>query len=60
MVKKTVGIKEYNIVVKEKNFIKNMRTVYRESEDQLPESIPHAMRGLNGRSAKFGGFGNRK
>ena len=30
------GIKEYNIVVKEKNFIKNMRTVYRESEDQLP------------------------
>ena len=30
------GIKEYNIVVKERNFIKNMRTVYRESEDQLP------------------------
>ena len=30
------GIKEYNIVVKEKNFIKNMRIVYRESEDQLP------------------------
>ena len=25
-----------DIVVKEKNFIKNMRTVYRESEDQLP------------------------
>ena len=30
------GIKEYNIIVKERNFIKNMRTVYRESEDQLP------------------------
>ena len=30
------GIKEYNIVVKERNFINNMRTVYRESEDQLP------------------------
>ena len=30
------GIKEYNIVVKEKNFIKNMRTVYRESNDLLP------------------------
>ncbi len=29
-------IKEYNIVVKERNFIGNMRTVYRESEDQLP------------------------
>lgn len=30
------GVKEYNIVVKEKNFIKNMRTVYRESNDLLP------------------------
>lgn len=30
------GITEYNIIVKERNFIKNMRTVYRESEDQLP------------------------
>ena len=30
------GIKEYHIVVKERNFIGNMRTVYRESEDQLP------------------------
>ena len=30
------GIKQYNIVVKEKNFIKNMRTVYRESNDLLP------------------------
>ena len=29
-------IKKYTIIVKEKNFIKNMRTVYRESEDQLP------------------------
>ena len=30
------GISEYTIVVKEKNFISNMRTVYRETEDQLP------------------------
>lgn len=30
------GIKRYDIVVKERNFINNMRTVYRESEDQLP------------------------
>lgn len=30
------GIKEYNIVVKERNFINNMRTVYRESNDLLP------------------------
>ena len=30
------GIKEYNIVVKERNFIKNMRSVYRESNDLLP------------------------
>ena len=30
------GIKEYTIVVKERNFISNMRTVYRETEDQLP------------------------
>ena len=30
------GINEYTIIVKERNFIKNMRTVYRESEDQLP------------------------
>ena len=29
-------IREYNIVVKEKNFISNMRTVYRENEDQFP------------------------
>jgi len=27
---------EYILVVKERNFISNMRTVYRESEDQLP------------------------
>ena len=33
---KDPGIKEYNIIVKERNFIKNMRIVYRESEDQLP------------------------
>ena len=30
------GIKEYNIVVKERNFINNMRTVSRESNDLLP------------------------
>jgi O-acetyl-ADP-ribose deacetylase (regulator of RNase III) len=30
------GIKEYHIVVKERNFINNMRTVYRESQDLLP------------------------
>ena len=30
------GLKEFWIVVKERNFISNMRTVYRESEDQLP------------------------
>jgi len=30
------GITEYTIVVKERNFISNMRTVYRETEDQLP------------------------
>ena len=30
------GISEYTIVVKERNFISNMRTVYRETEDQLP------------------------
>ena len=30
------GFKEFWIVVKERNFISNMRTVYRESEDQLP------------------------
>ena len=30
------GFNEYWIVVKERNFISNMRTVYRESEDQLP------------------------
>ena len=30
------GFSEYTIVVKEKNFISNMRTVYRETEDQLP------------------------
>tara|TARA_B100001996_G_scaffold325470_1_gene271397 strand:+ start:110 stop:730 length:621 start_codon:yes stop_codon:yes gene_type:complete len=29
-------ITDYTIVVKERNFINNMRTVYRESEDQLP------------------------
>lgn len=33
---KDYGIKEYTIVVKEKNFINNMRTVYREGEDQFP------------------------
>ena len=30
------GFDEFLIVVKERNFISNMRTVYRESEDQLP------------------------
>jgi hypothetical protein len=30
------GFNEYTIVVKERNFISNMRTVYRETEDQLP------------------------
>tara|TARA_Y100000768_G_scaffold355703_1_gene309553 strand:+ start:658 stop:1281 length:624 start_codon:yes stop_codon:yes gene_type:complete len=30
------GFTEFTIVVKEKNFISNMRTVYRETEDQLP------------------------
>ena len=30
------GIEEYTMIVKERNFISNMRTVYRESEDQLP------------------------
>ena len=30
------GFNEFTIVVKEKNFISNMRTVYRETEDQLP------------------------
>ena len=30
------GIKTYTIVVKEKNFISNMRTVYREINDLLP------------------------
>ena len=29
-------ITDYTIIVKERNFINNMRTVYRESEDQLP------------------------
>ena len=29
-------ILDYTIVVKEKNFINNMRTVYREGEDQFP------------------------
>ena len=33
---KDYGIKNYTIVVKEKNFINNMRTVYREGEDQFP------------------------
>lgn len=30
------GINEYTMVVKERPFITNMRTVYRETEDQLP------------------------
>ncbi|MED5307971.1 MAG: macro domain-containing protein [Candidatus Thermoplasmatota archaeon] len=30
------GFDEYILVIKERNFISNMRTVYRESEDQLP------------------------
>jgi hypothetical protein len=30
------GFSQYTIVVKERNFISNMRTVYRETEDQLP------------------------
>ena len=33
---KDPGFSEYTIVVKERNFISNMRTVYRETEDQLP------------------------
>jgi len=33
---KDYGIREYTIVVKERNFISNMRTVYREGEDQFP------------------------
>jgi len=33
---KDYGVKAYTIVVKEKNFINNMRTVYREGEDQFP------------------------
>ncbi len=31
-----IHVDEYILVVKEKNLIKNMRTVYRETEDQLP------------------------
>jgi O-acetyl-ADP-ribose deacetylase (regulator of RNase III) len=30
------GVEEYTLIVRERNFISNMRTVYRESEDQLP------------------------
>ena len=30
------GFNEFIMVIKERNFISNMRTVYRESEDQLP------------------------
>jgi hypothetical protein len=30
------GVKTFTIVVKEKNFISNMRTVYREINDLLP------------------------
>ena len=30
------GIEVYTLIVREKNFISNMRTVYRETEDQLP------------------------
>ena len=33
---KDFGIRNYTIVVKERNFISNMRTVYREGEDQFP------------------------
>ncbi|HJM55313.1 MAG TPA: hypothetical protein QGI72_03615, partial [Poseidonia sp.] len=33
---KDYGIKNYTIVVKEKNFINNMRTVYREGADLFP------------------------
>ena len=33
---KDYGIKNYTVVVKERNFINNMRTVYREGEDQFP------------------------
>ena len=33
---KNPEIDEYTIIVKDRNFIGNMRTVYRESEDQLP------------------------
>ena len=34
--KEDPGFNDYTIIVKERNFINNMRTVYRESEDQLP------------------------
>ena len=30
------GFNEYILVVKDRNFIMNMRTVYRENEDQFP------------------------
>jgi hypothetical protein len=30
------GFNEFTLVVKEKNFINNLRTVYREGEDQMP------------------------
>ena len=30
------GVEVYTLIVKERNFISNMRTVYRETEDQLP------------------------
>ncbi|MDA0925537.1 MAG: hypothetical protein O3C36_02720, partial [archaeon] len=33
---KDYGIRNFTIVVKERNFISNMRTVYREGEDQFP------------------------
>ena len=38
---KDYGIRNYTIVVKEKNFISNMRTVYREGEDQFPRHGHH-------------------
>lgn len=31
-----INVDEYTIIVKERNFINNMRTVYRETEDQMP------------------------
>ena len=39
------GFNEYILVIKERNFINNMRTVYRESEDQLIQLMSRCLRG---------------